>query len=88
MKNKPLCITDFLSVGEQNAIKAKSLAKILGWNERDVTIAVNALRKNGEFICSCSNGRCRLRHCIKHGAQGNFLLPRLSPGGGCPADFP
>ena len=56
MKNKPLCITDYLSVGEQNAIKAKSLAKILGWNERDVTVAVNALRKNGEFICSCSNG--------------------------------
>lgn len=54
--NKPLILTDFLSVGEENAITAKSLAKILGWNEREITIAVNALRKQGVFICSSGSG--------------------------------
>ena len=51
-KNKPLILTDYLSVGEQNAITAKDLARLLGWNERDVTITINALRKQGELICS------------------------------------
>lgn len=51
-KNKPLILTDYLSVGEDNAITAKSLARLLGWNERDITNTVNALRKKGEFICS------------------------------------
>ncbi len=54
--NKPPKLTDYLSVGEENAITAKDLAKYLGWNERDVTITVNALRKQGEFICSGANG--------------------------------
>ena len=51
-KNKPLILTDYLSVGAQNAITAKDLARLLGWNERDVTITINALRKQGELICS------------------------------------
>ena len=51
-QNKPLILTDYLSVGEQNAITAKDLARLLGWNERDVTITINALRKQGELICS------------------------------------
>ena len=51
-KNKPLKLTDFLSVGEENAITAKDLARLLGWNERDVTLTANALRKQGELICS------------------------------------
>ena len=51
-RNKPLKLTDYLSVGEENAITAKQLAKYLGWNERDVTITVNALRKQGTLICS------------------------------------
>ena len=51
-KNKPLILTDYLSVGKQNAITAKDLARLLGWNERDVTITINALRKQGELICS------------------------------------
>ena len=50
-QNKPLILTDYLSVGEENAITAKDLARLLGWNERDVTITVNALRKHGELIC-------------------------------------
>ena len=54
--NKLPKLTDYLSVGEENAITAKDLAKYLGWNERDVTITVNALRKQGEFICSGANG--------------------------------
>ena len=51
-QNKPLILTDYLSVGEENAITAKDLAKYLGWNERDITITVNALRKQGTLICS------------------------------------
>ena len=51
-QNKPLILTDYLSVGERNAITAKDLARLLGWNDRDVTITVNALRKQGELICS------------------------------------
>ena len=49
---KDLKLTDYLSVGEQNAITAPELARILGVNKRDITIMVNALRKKGEFICS------------------------------------
>ncbi len=55
-KNKPLKLTDFLSVGEENAITAKTLSKYLGLSERDITIHINALRKKGEFICSGANG--------------------------------
>ena len=51
-KNKPLILTDYLSVGEDNAITATDLARLLGVHKRDVTIMVNALRKKGEFICS------------------------------------
>ena len=51
-KNKPLILTDYLSVGEDNAITATDLARLLGVHKRDITIMVNALRKKGEFICS------------------------------------
>ena len=51
-QNKPIILTDYLSVGEENAITAKDLAKYLGWTERDITITVNALRKQGTLICS------------------------------------
>ena len=44
-KNKPLVLTDYLSVGEENAITAKTLSKYLGLSERDITIHINALRK-------------------------------------------
>lgn len=53
---KQINITDFLSVGEENAITGKDLARILGWRERDITICVNAARKQGIFICSGING--------------------------------
>lgn len=52
---KPLLI-DCLSTGRDNAVKCSELAKILECNERDITISVNALRKQGAFICSCSDG--------------------------------
>lgn len=55
-KTKSLNLTDFLSVGEDNAITSKDLARLLGLHERDITICVNALRKQGEFICSSGNG--------------------------------
>ena len=51
-QNKPLILTDYLSVGEQNAITCKQLSKYLGLSERDITIQINALRKKGELICS------------------------------------
>ncbi len=43
-QNKPL-LTDYLSVGEENAITARVLARLLGGSERDITIIINALRK-------------------------------------------
>lgn len=52
MKNNSLCLTDYLSVGADNGITAKQLARLLGWNDRDVTHAVHALRKKGVLICS------------------------------------
>lgn len=55
-KPNALNLTDYLSIGEGNAITAKDLAKYLGWKERDVTIAINALRKQGKFICSGATG--------------------------------
>lgn len=55
-QNKPLILTDYLSVGEENAITTKELSRLLGWCERDITIQINALRKKGEFICSGING--------------------------------
>ncbi len=54
--NGTLTLTDYLSVGEENAITAKTLSKYLGLSERDITIHINALRKKGEFICSGTNG--------------------------------
>lgn len=56
MRKNVLNLIDFLSVGEENAVTAKELSKILNWNTREVTIAVNALRKQGEIICSSGNG--------------------------------
>ena len=55
-QNKPLILTDYLSVGEENAITTKELSRLFGWCERDITIQINALRKKGEFICSGANG--------------------------------
>lgn len=52
MKNKPLSLTDFLSVGADNAITTKQLARLLGLNERDITSMIHALRKKGVLICS------------------------------------
>ena len=51
-RNKPLILTDYLSVGEENAITCKQLSKYLGLSERDITMQINALRKKGELICS------------------------------------
>ena len=52
MKNKPLSLTDFLSVGVDDAITTKQLARLLGLNERDITSMIHALRKKGVLICS------------------------------------
>ncbi len=54
-KLKPLLI-DCLATGRDNAVKCNTLSKILGCSERDITISINALRKQGIFICSCSDG--------------------------------
>ena len=39
-QNKPLILTDYLSVGEENAITTKELSRLLGWCERDITIQI------------------------------------------------
>ena len=39
-QNKPLILSDFLSVGEENAITCKQLSKYLGLSERDITIQI------------------------------------------------
>ena len=52
---KPLLI-DCLATGRDNAVKCSTLAKILDCSERDITISINALRNQGVFICSSSNG--------------------------------
>lgn len=49
-------LLDCLSAGKANSIKTKELATLLNTNERCITIAVNALRKRGEIICSDANG--------------------------------
>ncbi len=51
-----LILTDYLPTGERNAVTGKQLAKIFNCSEREITIAVNALRKDGTFICSGTNG--------------------------------
>ena len=38
-QNKPLILTDFLSVGEENAITCKQLSKYLGLSEGDLPVA-------------------------------------------------
>lgn len=45
-----------LSRGEEHAITAKELSKLLNWSERDITSAVNILRKSGKIICSSAKG--------------------------------
>ena len=56
MKENIVDLTNFLSVGQENAVSAKTLAKTLGWHDRDVTFCINALRKEGEIICSGADG--------------------------------
>ena len=51
-QNKPLILTDYLSVGEENALTAKTLSKYLGLSERDITIQIKKKKKKGELICS------------------------------------
>lgn len=51
-----LDIMSILSEGEENAVKVRQLSKILNMNGRDITICINALRRNGEVICSSHQG--------------------------------
>lgn len=54
--SKQLNLMDFLSTGEDNAITARELSRLLKMSLRDVTVTVNALRKSGEIICSSGEG--------------------------------
>ena len=55
MKNSMLL--DIIPIGEVNAIKARDMAQILGYNDiRDVTEEIAILRKSGAIICSSSDG--------------------------------
>lgn len=49
-------IFDFLSVGEKNAITAQELARLLGWDIREVTRVIHNERARGTLICSSSKG--------------------------------
>lgn len=49
-------IFDFLSVGEKNAITAQELARLLGWDAREVTRVIHNERAAGALICSSSKG--------------------------------
>ena len=52
---KPLLI-DCIPTGKENAVKCSELAKIFECNEREITKAINSLRKNNVLICSDSEG--------------------------------
>ena len=49
-------IIECLSEGAENAVTGKELAKMLNCHERDITMSINALRKNGVLICSNGSG--------------------------------
>ena len=49
-------LIDFLSTGESEAITTQELSKLLGWNKREITLYINALRRSGEVICSSISG--------------------------------
>lgn len=49
-------IINCLSVGAENAVTGKQLAKMLNCHERDITMSINALRKNSVLICSNGSG--------------------------------
>ena len=50
-------ITDYLLVGEENAITAKELTKLLGaYSIREVTELIHQARIQGEVICSATGG--------------------------------
>lgn len=52
---KPLLI-DCIPTGKENAVKCSELAKIFECNEREISLSINALRNDGVFICSDSDG--------------------------------
>ena len=52
-------LIDFIPEGEENAISANELAKLLQCHRRDITLAINGLRCSGEVICSNHRGYYR-----------------------------
>ena len=53
MENKLIGI---IPTGNGNARKGHELANILGWELRDITKAIQQLRREGHLICASSNG--------------------------------
>lgn len=53
---KRVNLIDLLSEGEQHAITTRQLSKLLGWDSREITLYINALRRSGEVICSSDKG--------------------------------
>ena len=49
-------VVALLSVGEDNALSARELAGVMGWNVRDVTRAIQRARVAGAPICASSSG--------------------------------
>ena len=52
-------VIDLIPEGEQNAITARELSRILNCHRREITLAINALRCSGEVICSGNKGYYR-----------------------------
>ena len=50
MKQKIVNLVDLLREGEENAITAKELSKLLGFPVRTITQMINYSRCNGEVI--------------------------------------
>lgn len=56
MKQKIVNLVDLLREGEENAITAKELSKLLGFPVRTITQMINYSRCNGEVILSSDKG--------------------------------
>lgn len=50
-------IHELLSEGEANALTGKELCKLLGITHRDLTLAVQRERQEGQPICASTNGK-------------------------------
>ena len=53
---RQVLVSDLLHHGATNAVSARELSRILGWQPREVTRAVEYERRHGTPILACGNG--------------------------------